>query len=258
MMAGGDLRQVSRDVDLILWSARLCDIYRFRDNPFWRREARDADYAARVEPAPRIESVADHSWHIADIVLVIAPRFENLDIGRCLGLAVLHDKLEIITGDKSALGRSLRDPGEHTHAFDAQKREEKHLEDREALNRYAEMLEGKARYLQRDLIEDLLDSKSAEALFVKALDKLHPLTFILRKKKGDMRDAHLRFTIRYAATAIDAFPDIHPYFEEFKLRLLRQVAFFRGIDVKEVAKLVSAVQLQLPLVTEDSPTAVRL
>lgn len=46
---------------------------------------------------PSPESVADHSWGVAWLVLALAPA--SLNLGRALGMAVLHDLAEVRTGD---------------------------------------------------------------------------------------------------------------------------------------------------------------
>ncbi|MFZ9889060.1 MAG: HD domain-containing protein [Myxococcota bacterium] len=47
--------------------------------------------------ATHVESVADHSWGVAWLVLVLLP--EDLDRERALAYAVLHDVAEVRTGD---------------------------------------------------------------------------------------------------------------------------------------------------------------
>ena len=108
-------REVDRDVDSILWSARLNDIYRYSHQRFWEKETRELEIATNIQGVPRLESVSEHSWHLADIALLIFHRFQPLDLGKCISLAVLHDKLEIITGDKNPVGRD--GTGKSTHAF---------------------------------------------------------------------------------------------------------------------------------------------
>jgi putative hydrolase of HD superfamily len=47
---------------------------------------------------PRYESVADHSWRVAALSLLLASR-NDLDIAKCMQLAVVHDLAECIVGD---------------------------------------------------------------------------------------------------------------------------------------------------------------
>lgn len=102
------------------------------------------------------ESVAEHSFHLALIVLLLAPREPGLDRGRALELALVHDLAEVRVGDL---------PRTAARYFPA---DAKHAAERAAL---AEMLapagaEPLARY------EEYERGESREARFVKACDKL--------------------------------------------------------------------------------------
>src|SRR4028119_1514345 len=121
---------VERDVEAILASLKLQQIKRFFRQRFWRVETMEAEFAAKVETPPRLESVADHSWHVADTALLLSGHFPYLDVGRCVMLAVIHDKLEIFTGDKNPVGRD--GTGSSTHAFNVAARMRKSLEERQA------------------------------------------------------------------------------------------------------------------------------
>lgn len=44
-----------------------------------------------------VESVADHSWNLSLLVLEFTPT--ELDISKCLAMAVLHDVPEVLVGD---------------------------------------------------------------------------------------------------------------------------------------------------------------
>ena len=133
--------EVAKDINLILWSTRLSGIYRFTHQRFWEKETLDLEHALRIDgynDTPRAESVAEHSWHIADIALTIAPRFNGLDIGRCIMLAILHDKLEIFTGDKNPVGKNGK--GTTTHAFNEQSKVLKDEKEKDALRKYKNKL----------------------------------------------------------------------------------------------------------------------
>src|ERR1700677_4110441 len=51
-----------RDLDVIAWSMRLASIRRYFHQRFWEQETTEAEFASRLEPKPRLESVAEHSW----------------------------------------------------------------------------------------------------------------------------------------------------------------------------------------------------
>src|SRR5258708_4206256 len=84
---------IKRDVNQIISSLRFQSLRRYFHQRFWEQETMDAEYSERIEGLPRIESLADHSWHVADIVLLVGVHFRMLDLGKCAQMAVLHDKL---------------------------------------------------------------------------------------------------------------------------------------------------------------------
>jgi 5'-deoxynucleotidase YfbR-like HD superfamily hydrolase len=241
---------IVKDVDLIMWSVQLSELYRFTHQRFWERETTAHEFAMRIDgldfegnKVPRAESVAEHSWHICDIALIIAPRFKDLNVQKCLLHAVLHDKLEIITGDKNPLGRDGK--GTKTHAFNEEKRQAKDILEMEAMEVYLKKLNEQASLIQKEILEDTIYLKSNEAKFIKAIDKIHPLVYILRKKGGNMIDEHINFTLKYTSTCINFFPDIEPYYREFINRLFIEISNYRKIDVNNLKLKFSIEQLTL-------------
>src|SRR5439155_15538091 len=55
---------------------------------------------------------------------------------------------------------------------------------------------------------ELLDGATPEAQFVKAIDKLQALAFVLVKKHGELADRHLEFTLRYSEKVVLYFPPL--------------------------------------------------
>ncbi len=97
------------------------------------------------------ESVAAHSWGIAWLVLQLCP--PDLDLGRALSLAVLHDLPEVRVGDITPHDGVSK---AHKHALEAEAAQEL-FRDRPDL---------------RALWLDYAESHSPEARFVRDLDKL--------------------------------------------------------------------------------------
>ena len=66
-------------------------------------------------PAGRPESVAEHSWRLGLLALVLAGDMEGVDLGRLLCLILVHDLGEAISGDVPAIrqvpgdGRAARE-----------------------------------------------------------------------------------------------------------------------------------------------------
>lgn len=238
-----DAADIKRDIDTILWSMKLCFIRRYFHQRFWEKETTEAEYAARVEPFPRLESVAEHSWHVADTVLLLGNHFPSLNVDRCIKLAILHDKMEIAIGDKNPVGQS--GTGESTHAFNISRQLSKEELEREAIERYLAKVRPSLVTAQRELLIEVLEGRTAEARFVKAIDKLQALAFVLVKKRGAMLDKHLNFTLKYSAKTVAYYPDLVAHHEELISRLMVGVARYRQISVSELRQSLYNSQLSL-------------
>jgi 5'-deoxynucleotidase YfbR-like HD superfamily hydrolase len=223
---------VIADVNVMLWSARLHLVRRFFHQRFWEDETQAAKFADLVEPGFKLESVSAHSWHVADTVLLLLSRFPSLNRLRCLELALLHDKLEIITGDLNPVGRD--GTGLNTHAFSETARSLKAMDEERAAEIYLERLRPAARAEQRAILTEAIAGKTPEARFVKAVDKLQALAFVLLKKDGNLSDRHIKFTLRYAAKARDYFAGVSAHHDYLKALLLARVASKRGCTVPDL------------------------
>ena len=100
------------------------------------------------------ESVAAHSWGVAWLSLVLCP--PNLDRGRVLEMAIIHDLAEVRVGDITP--------------HDSVSRDDKHRMEDEAMNDLLEVM------CHRDELKSIWDEceagKTKEADFVKQMDKL--------------------------------------------------------------------------------------
>lgn len=119
------------------------------------------------------ESVADHSFGTALLALVLGAGRKGLDHGKAVKMALIHDLAECRTGDilpphgveyHRSRGRAIP-PG--THGIP---KERKQLLERAAMEQLCEKLPGLLA-----LWEELENGASAEARFVKDLDKLERL-----------------------------------------------------------------------------------
>ncbi|HEX2202392.1 MAG TPA: HD domain-containing protein [Longimicrobium sp.] len=122
--------------------------------------------AGRLKETPRAgwalrgvadaESVADHSFRLALLAFVLAPRAEaGLDRERCVALALAHDLAECEVGDITP--------------YDGVSAEEKRRREAEAMRRL-DALAGEAGLF--DLWAEYDAAATPEARFVKELDKL--------------------------------------------------------------------------------------
>ncbi|HEU4456516.1 MAG TPA: HD domain-containing protein [Longimicrobium sp.] len=110
----------------------------------------------RLRGIDRPESVADHSYRLALLALVLAPKSDPpLDARRCVAMALAHDLAESIVGDITP--------------YDGVTAEEKRLREEEAMRRLDD-LAGGAGLLE--LWAEYDAAETAEARFVKELDKL--------------------------------------------------------------------------------------
>jgi putative hydrolase of HD superfamily len=108
-------------------------------------------------PEARCESVAEHSFLVALLALLVAEeRFPDLDAARVVKLALLHDLAEAHAGDLTPR--------------DGVSREEKERREREAMQRIFAGLPGGEGYLA--LWEEYEAGGSREAALVRQIDRL--------------------------------------------------------------------------------------
>lgn len=202
--------EAKKDVEAILSGFSLQTMRRYFHQKHWRRETLRAVLADSVESRLKLESVAAHSWHVADCALLLAPQFPHLDLSKVTTAAILHDKLEMITGDFDPVG--VDGQGTDTHAFADEAAASKVEAELRALERYIARINHRAGEYQRAAMLDIIFGHTEEARFVKAVDKLQALAFVLVKKEGAMTDSHLRFTVRYSARSVRYFPALSAHY----------------------------------------------
>jgi len=221
-----------RDVEVMMAALGLQNIRRYMDQKHWTTESNLARAADEVEPGLKLENVAAHSWHVADATMLLAPHFPEVDATHALELAILHDKLELITGDFDPVG--VDGQGETSHAFNQEAQADKVKAELAALERYLADLRQPLRDRQRRLILETIHICSPEARLVMAVDKLQALTFVLAKKDGTMTDEHLAFSLRYFRKSIEYFPGLIVHYGVLIGRLLNTIAGHRGVSAEQV------------------------
>lgn len=217
-----DSKTISRDIERMLEAMKFYDIARYRHDPPWKDENKLQDKIDRSSYR-RLESDAEHSWHLADTVLLLGPYFPELDLGRAVQFAVMHDKVEIFTGDDLAIGKS--GTGRDSHAFNETLRLKRAKKEKAAFTKYLKSLSPEASQLQNELWQEYKDRKTTEARFVDALDKMNVLVWILFGKTGqhnpyreNYRD-WLGFAMSYHRPRVGQFPPLLPYFDELIKRI---------------------------------------
>lgn len=159
----------------------------------------------------RQESAAEHSWRLALLAFVLAQELKlKLDILRATEMALVHDLPEAITGDIDAVqiaeGKVLK--------ADKQKQE------KEAIEKIAHLLpleRGKEIY---NLWQEYEESKTVEARFIKALDKIETLTQL--SESGYKTYDKPEFIANYADQAVKKFSELVPVLKIIKEKLKKE------------------------------------
>ena len=110
-----------------------------------------------LEWKDKCESVADHSWGLAMLAMSIIEKYKlDLDINKCMKLAIVHELGEIYTGDYTPQ--------------DGVSPDEKHSMEKENIKKLLEVVTFENDFLE--LWEEFEEEKTPESLFMKELDKL--------------------------------------------------------------------------------------
>lgn len=151
-----------------------------------------------VDPA-RVESVADHSYAVALLAWTLATqrqaRGAALDPERVLALALLHDLAEAETGDLTPYDpNAIPDPSDsearrafldRRHVRDAERAAAKRAAEDATMADLVDTLPVAAAERVADLWEQLRRGASAEARFVKQVDRLETFLQSLRYLETD-------------------------------------------------------------------------
>ncbi|MFW9789514.1 MAG: HD domain-containing protein [Candidatus Thorarchaeota archaeon] len=111
----------------------------------------------------RQENDAEHSWHLAMMVVLLS-KYSNdhsIDVLRTLKMVLIHDIVEIDAGD--------------TYCYGTHDREEKRLRESDAANRIFGMLPDDQANEFRLLWEEFEEMETPEARFAASVDRLQPL-----------------------------------------------------------------------------------
>lgn len=118
--------------------------------------------ASPLAAADRRENDAEHSWHLALMVMLLAEHAdEPIDVGHAMQLVVVHDLVEVYAGDSPVF-----DPDA---VVGQQEREEAAAE-----RLFALLPDDQARHV-RALWDEFEAARTPEARFCKAMDRLEPM-----------------------------------------------------------------------------------
>jgi putative hydrolase of HD superfamily len=137
--------------------------------------------------AGRPESVAEHTWRLALMALLLAPEFPEVDFARLVKICLVHDLGEAVGGDIPAPEQARR-----RAAGDAAG---KAADERRDLVALLEPLPARLRAEITALWDEYESAQSPEAQLAKALDKLE--TILQHTQGRNPPDFDYRFNLGY-------------------------------------------------------------
>lgn len=146
--------------------------------------------------AGRQESVAEHTWRLSLMALVLAPEFPGVDFARLVKICIVHDLGEAVGGDVSAPEQARRlAAGEATGKGDAERRD--------LMTLLAHLPESR-RLEIAGLWDEYERATSPEARLAKALDKLE--TILQHTQGRNPPGFDYRFNLGYGRTHTESEP----------------------------------------------------
>jgi putative hydrolase of HD superfamily len=116
----------------------------------------------RLADGSRRENTAEHSWHLGVAAMIFARHAtEEVDLGKAVCMALVHDIVEIDAGD--------------TFAYDDAGAASKQAREQAAADRLFGMLSASTGAWFRELWDEYERGDTAEARFVMAVDRLAPM-----------------------------------------------------------------------------------
>ena len=144
----------------------------------------------------RRESVAEHSWRIALIAMLLAPEFPEADMGKVTKMCLIHDLGEAFTGDIPTFHKSQDHEAAEKAAYD----------------RWVRSLPAQTREEFQALLTEMEALQTQEAKIYKALDKLES---VIQHNESDISSwlpLEYDLQLRYGAENVT----FSPYMQELK------------------------------------------
>jgi putative hydrolase of HD superfamily len=152
------------------------------------------------------ESVAEHTWRICLMALVLRPEFPEIDFSRLLEICIVHDLGEAIGGDVPA----------------PLQKGSKSAQERQDLLQLLEPLPARTREHITELWDEYEAARTPEARLAKALDKLE--TLMQHTQGSNPPDFDYRFNLSYARACTESPSLIATIREILDRDTLRRVA----------------------------------
>ena len=110
----------------------------------------------------RFENTAEHSWHLALMVMTLAEHTNNeIDMLKTIRMLLIHDLVEIDAGD--------------TYCYDSTSSETKTEREEKAADRIFSLLPLDQRHVYHQLWREFEERETPESQFANAVDRLMPL-----------------------------------------------------------------------------------
>ena len=147
----------------------------------------------------RRESVAEHSWRIALMAMLLKPEFPEADMDKVTRMCLIHDLGEAFTGDIPTFDKSQDHEAAEKKAYDT----------------WVRSLPGQTRDEFVELLAEMEALESLEAKIYKALDKLEAVIQHNESDIGSWLPLEYDLQLRYGTENVT----FSPYMQELKAEI---------------------------------------
>ena len=144
----------------------------------------------------RQESVAEHSWRIALMAMLLTPEFPEADMNKVIRMCLIHDLGEAFTGDIPAFEKTEADSMREETLYDA----------------WLDTLPDETRQEFRLLLREMNALETTEARIYKALDKMEAVISHNESDISTWLPLEYALQLRYGAENVQ----FSPYFRALK------------------------------------------
>lgn len=164
----------------------------------------------------RFENDVEHSFNLAMLGWYLSQIYPNLDKNKIIQFALIHDLVEVYSGDVMAIGRT------------EEEQHNKDIAEKEALTelqkRWPDFKD------MTTMIEKYEEQKLPEAIFVKSLDKIAPLLLqiLSEGKTWKYHNMSRRDIIKHKEEKTKNSPEIQAIWTELKKIVLEHDEYFNN------------------------------
>lgn len=147
----------------------------------------------------RHESVAEHSWRISLMAMLLTPEFPNADMNKVIRMCLIHDLGEAFTGDIPTFHKTAADTEKEDALFDA----------------WVQTLPEETKEEFSTLLAEMNALQTQEAKIYKALDKMEA---VIQHNESDISTwlpLEYDLQLRYGAENVT----FSPYFQALKAQV---------------------------------------